>query len=80
MLLANKHLFEENGYDIQMTEDRLILTKFGFETEYFEVKRVHDRYYVSVPLKNSIYQYKTSFVDYDMALSYLETKLRDYIV
>lgn len=78
MLLINQNLIHEMGYQVETTQDMVVCSKFGFETEYFEIKYTENRYYVSVPLKNSVYQYKTSFAHFEQAWGYLETMMRDY--
>lgn len=78
MLFLNTNLIYEMGYQIEITDDKVVCSKFGFETEYFEIKHDSNRYFVSVPLKNSVYQYRTSFLYYDQALEYFESMLRDY--
>ena len=58
----------------------LRFVKPGYETEFFEIRGFDNgKYDVSAPLRNSVYQYKTSFMNYDDALDYLESRFKDYI-
>lgn len=54
-------------------------TKFGDETSCFDIKILQDKIIVSVPIKNSSYQYVTNFKSYYEASEYIEQKLNDYI-
>ena len=53
-------------------------TKFGDETSYFDFKILQDKIVVSVPIKNSSYQFVTNFKSYFEASEYAEQKLIDY--
>lgn len=54
-------------------------TKFGDETSYVDIKILQDKIIVSVPIKNSPYQYVTTFKSYYEASEYIEQRLNDYI-
>lgn len=54
-------------------------TKNEDETSYFDIKILPDKIVVSVPIKNSAYQYVTNFKGYYEASEYIEQKLIDYI-
>ena len=54
-------------------------TKFSDETSCFDIKILQDKIIVSVPIKNSPYQYVTNFKSYYEASEYIEQKLNDYI-
>ena len=54
-------------------------TKFGIETNSFDIKILPDKIIVSVPIKNSCYQYVTNFKSYVEASEYIEQKFFDYI-
>jgi len=74
-------LFKENGWHlIKNDSDWIIYSKFGFETDYFELKLDYDKIHVSIPLKNSQFQYKTSFNNYFQASEYIEDKLKEYVL
>lgn len=78
LINVDSYLMEQMGYQILSTENMILCSKIGFETEYFEMKFIDNRYHVSVPLKNSVYQYKTSFLHYDEAICYMNNKFKDY--
>jgi len=79
LLLAN--MFIENGWHFIKNETECVcFTKQGFETEYFELKVDKTKIYVSLPIKNSVFQYKTSFKDYYTASVYVEDRFRDFII
>jgi hypothetical protein len=76
-------LFEHNGWNKIKNNDKLIdhimYSKQGNETEFFEIALDNNNIYVSVPLKNSAFQYKTKFADYYSAIKYTESKLQYFI-
>ena len=73
--------FKEHGWTIAKNEINWIcFTKFGDETSFFDIKILSDRISVTVPIKNSAYQYTTSFKSYYDASEYLEKRLQDYMV
>jgi hypothetical protein len=73
-------LFKENGWHMSKNEMNLIeYTKQGEETSFFQIKLDQKNIYVSVPIKNSPYQYKTSFSNYFDASEYVEKRFNDYI-
>jgi hypothetical protein len=49
------------------------------ETSFFDIKIMPDKIIVSVPIKNSVYQYVTTFKAYYEASEYIEQKLYDYM-
>lgn len=53
-------------------------TKFGDETNHFDFKILKDKIVVSVPIKNSPYQFVTNFKSYFEASEFAEQKLIDY--
>lgn len=72
-------MFKENGWHMTKNEmDWICFTKKGYETEYFEIKLDSTTIYVSIPIKNSIYQYTTSFKDYYNAVEYIESRFTDF--
>jgi hypothetical protein len=83
--LANKgfaildEIFKERGWHRIKNEPNFIsYTKSGDETSYFDIKILPDKIIVSVPMKNSSYQYSTSFKNYYEASEYIEQKLIYY--
>ena len=72
--------FKENGWHLIKNDlNRISYSKFGDETSYFDIKILPDKIVVCVPIKNSSYQYVTSFTGYYEASEYLEKRLYDYI-
>jgi N-acetylmuramoyl-L-alanine amidase CwlA len=76
-------LFKHNGWNkiksIDKLIDHIMYSKQGNETEFFEIALDNNNIYVSVPLKNSAFQYKTKFSDYYSAIKYTESKLQYFI-
>ena len=74
-------LFKENGWHMTKNEMDLIeYTKFGNETDFFQIKINKQNIHVSVPIKNSPYQYKTTFDSYFDASDYVEKRFNDFII
>jgi hypothetical protein len=72
--------FKQHGWILAKNEMNWInYTKFGDETSYFDIKITNDKVIVSVPLKNSTYQFLTTFKNYYEASEYIEQKFFDYI-
>lgn len=73
-------LFKKCGWHLVKNEMNYILfTSFGNETSYFEIKIDPTSVFVSIPIKNSAFQYKTAFKSYYEASEYIEDRLLDYI-
>jgi hypothetical protein len=76
ILLDN--MFKNNGWKLIKNEMNWIcFSKPGFQTEYFEIKIDQSKIFVSIPIKNSMFQYKTSFKDYYSASEYIEERFKD---
>lgn len=74
------NLFKNNGwYSVKNEPNWIIFTKAEHETEYFEIKEDKSIIYVSIPLKNSVYQYKKKFNNYLKAYEYVEERFKDFI-
>ena len=74
-------LFRESGWHIIKNEENwLVYTKKGFETEYIEIKIAMDSILVSVPIKNSPFQFRTSFTNYFQASEYVEARFIEFIM
>jgi hypothetical protein len=74
------NIFKQYGWTLAKNEINWInYTKFGDETSCFDIKITNDKIVVSVPIKNSIYQFVTTFKGYFEASEYIEQKLYDYI-
>jgi hypothetical protein len=71
--------FKEKGWHLIKNEINWITyTKFGDESTFFDIKILPETIIVSVPIKNSSYQYVTSFKGYYEASEYVEQKLLVY--
>ena len=69
-------LFKEKGWQLSKNEMNWICyTKFGHETDVFDIKIDATKIHVSVPLKNSPFNFVTSFTDYFNASEYIESHL-----
>lgn len=72
--------FKERGWHLIKNDPNWIsFSKLSDETSYFDIKILPDKIVVSVPIKNSSYQYVTSFKSYYEASEYVEQRLFDYI-
>lgn len=72
-------MFKKNGWHLVKNEMTWInYSKTGDETSCFDIKISTDRIIVSTPLKNSIFQYVTTFKSYYDASEYIEQKFYDY--
>jgi|LauGreDrversion4_2_1035121.scaffolds.fasta_scaffold765988_2 hypothetical protein len=72
--------FKENGWHLIKNEKNWITySKSEDETSFFDIKIMPDKIIVSVPIKNSVYQYVTTFKAYYEASEYIEQKLYDYM-
>ena len=75
-------LFKSNGWKVEHsnnTSDHIMYSKPGNETEFFKIALDNNIIYVSVPLKNSNFQYKTKFDNYYSAIKYIESKFNYFI-
>ena len=73
-------MFKENGWHMIKNEMNMITyTKLGYETDLFNIKIDQTNIHVSIPIKNSPYQYITSFKDYFQASEYIEARFIDFI-
>lgn len=73
-------LFTENGWNIIINEPNwIVYTKFGHETECFEIKIDKLSVSVSIPLKNIPFQYVSTFTDYFQASEYTEARFKEFI-
>ena len=69
-------LFKKHGWHIVKNEMNWICyTKFGNETDVYDIKIDASKIHVSVPLKNSPFNYVTFFTDYFSASEYIENHL-----
>jgi hypothetical protein len=73
-------IFKQHQWHLIKNElNWICYTKFGIETNSFDIKILPDKIIVSVPIKNSCYQYVTNFKSYFEASEYIEQKFFDYI-
>lgn len=72
--------FKSRGWHLIKNEINWIsYSKVSDESSYFDIKILQDKIVVSVPIKNSSYQYVTSFKSYYEASEYVEQRLIDYM-
>lgn len=73
-------MFKENGWCLVKNEMSYICyTKFGHETDIFEIIIDSKNIHIGIPIKNSPFHYKTSFKDYFQASEYVEARFFDFI-
>lgn len=72
--ILNKYGWYLDKFDI----GDISYTKVGDETSCVIIKIFNNKINVSVPIKNSPYQYNTTFKDYNHAIEYIENRLIDY--
>jgi hemolysin activation/secretion protein len=74
-------MFKSNEWHLTKNDMNWIsYTKLGNETSYFEIKINKTTVYVSVPVKNTTFQYNTSFNSYFSASEYIEQRFNDFII
>jgi hypothetical protein len=72
-------LFKENGWHLIKNEfEWIVYTKAGHETDLFEIRIDKNNIFLSIPIKNSSYQFRTSFNNYFQASEYLEMRFNDF--
>jgi hypothetical protein len=77
MILEEKML--EFGYHYVVNKiDHLLFQKKGNDYDFFEIRISNDKLFVSIPIKNSRFQYKTQFTSYFEASEYVEMQLIDF--
>ena len=76
--LIHEFLMKNNCVCIKNEMDCISYSKSGYETDTFELRVDKSRVYVSIPVKNSPYQYCTSFKDYFQACEYMEERFLDF--
>ena len=73
-------LFKEHGWHLIKNDlDWICYSKFGNETAFFDIKIEPRAIQVSIPMKNSSFQYVTKFSDYFQASEYVESRFLDFI-
>lgn len=58
--------------------NQIIYSKIGNEIDSFDINIHKDKIYVSVPIKNSNFSFKTSFNDYSSAFNFIEQRFYDF--
>ena len=58
--------------------NHILFQKKNNDYDYFEINISNDKIFVSIPIKNSRFQYKTHFTSYFKACEYIELRLLDY--
>ena len=79
-------LFKNNGWSIKGvigSEEGMTCYKEGHETEYFQLRYsdisgADEPVYVTVPLKNSTYQYVLHFKEFESATNYITKMFYEY--
>ena len=73
-------LFKKHGWhSIKNKKNWVVFTKVEHETEFFEIKVNKNFVEVSIPLKNSVYQYKKKFNNYLEAYEFVEERFKEFI-
>lgn len=74
-------LFKQHGWHISKNEaNYLSYTTSGYETDVFEIKLdAAKTICVSMPIRNSPFQYRTSFYNCFLASEYIESRFLDFI-
>jgi hypothetical protein len=73
-------IFKQYGWHIIKNEMNYIgYTKIGNETDLFEIKIGPKSIQVGIPIRNSPFQYNTSFNNYYQASEYIESRFLDFI-
>ena len=73
-------MFKEYGWHMVKNEINWICyTKTGNETDLFDIKITQNLIKVSTPIKNSPFQFVTTFKDYFQASEYVEYKFYDFV-
>lgn len=70
----NWHNDKSNPTDLY----NIIYRKNKIKNEYFEIKVIEKKLIVSIPVKNSIYQYQTTFNNYTDTIAYLDKYIKYY--
>lgn len=73
-------MFKEHGWHIVRNEmNWLSYSKVGYETDLFDINIDKNYIRISIPIKNSHFQYHTSFKDYFFASEYIQARFFDFI-
>ena len=73
-------LFKEHGWHMVKNDPNWVCySKFCQETDLFDIKIDSKSIHVSVPIRNSPFQYRSVFKDYFQASEYVEARFLDFI-
>jgi hypothetical protein len=74
-------LFKQHGWYTSKNEANYVsYTTTGFETDVFEIKMdTSKNIRVSIPIRNTPFQYRTSFNNCFLASEYIESRFLDFI-
>jgi len=73
-------IFKKHGWHMIKNEVNWIsYTKLGNELDLFDIKINQKSIHISIPIKNSPFQYTTSFSDYYRATEYIESRFMNFI-
>lgn len=86
LLLANPqftnldNLFLENNWTkIETTPHLVTYSKYGYETDYFQIKMDNNFIFITVPLKQIPFVYITKFKDFEKASEYMEIRFKEFL-
>jgi hypothetical protein len=72
--------FGQDNWSLHTNEpDHIAFKSPTSDYDYFEIFVDSKKIYVTIPLKNSTYKYKTSFDSYFNACEYVEMQFHDFI-
>ncbi len=73
-------MFKSHGWQLITKDDnRIMYSKPGEDTEFFEIKKGITSCSVSFPLKRIPFQYVSKFSDYSCACKYVEARFKDFV-
>ena len=74
------HIFKANGWNMNRNDINWITyVKDGQETDFFDIKVQPTNIRISIPVRNSPFQFVTFFNDYFSASEYVEARFFDFI-
>ena len=77
-IILEEH-FLKFGYHFVINEkDHILFQKKGNDYDFFEIRILNDKIFVSIPIKKSRFQYKTHFISYYEASEYVEMQLLNF--
>jgi len=74
-------VFIKHGWHkVKNEPNHITFTKFGHESDQFEIRIDKTQVHVVVPLRNSSFAYATSFKSYFEASEYMEDRFNEFIL